>query len=146
VNIKRIFTVIATFVTFMTAITAGAGTAAAEADLPECQTVPWRSQVVQQWNTGSWGYLYRIVWCVERSTITWAVPEIVPVVPDDSECTWEGTSEQDLGPVGNSNSWAGFSMGLFSCPDGDQSVADYPWGIILIHPDGTSEISGQGTA
>jgi hypothetical protein len=142
--IKRIVMTISVFLTFLAVISTGAGTAAAEPDLPACQTTPWRSEVVQQWETGSWGYLYRVIWCVEDATIKWAVSDIVPVLPDDSNCTWGGMSKQDLGPVGGSDSWTGFSMGWFSCPDPTDN--DYPWGIVMIHPDGTSEIPGQGTA
>jgi hypothetical protein len=143
---KRIMTTIAAFLLFLGAISAGAGAAVAEPDLPECQTTPWRSEVVHQWKTGSWGYLYRVVWCVEETAITWAVSEIVPVLPDDSDCTWGGTTQDNLGPVGDSESWTGFSMGKFSCPNGGQGQLDYPWGIVLLHPDGTSEIPGQGTS
>lgn len=140
--IKRIVMTIAVLLTFLAVIPAGP--AAAEPDLPACQTTPWRSEVVQQWETGSWGYLYRVIWCVEDATIKWAVSDIVPVLPDDSSCTWGGMSKQDLGPVGDSDSWTGFSMGWFLCPNPTDN--DYPWGIVMIHPDGTSEIPGQGTA
>jgi hypothetical protein len=140
---KRIGATITIFLTFLAVISANAGTAAAEPDLPACRTTPSRSQVVHQFKTGSWGYLYRVIWCVEESRVTWAVPDIVPVLPDDSPCTWQGMSDLDLGPVGNGESWTGFSMGMFSCPGGEN---DYPWGIVMVHADGTSEIPGQGTA
>lgn len=137
--IKRIVMTIAVFVAV---VSANAGTATAEPELPACQTTPYRSEVVHQWRTGSWGYLYRVIWCVENANITWAVQDVVPVLPDDSGCTWEGMAGDDMDPVGNSESWTGFTMGWFSCPD---DPTDYPWGVILVHPDGTSEIAGQGT-
>lgn len=142
-TIKRVVTTAAVFLAFVVTISANAGTAAAEPDLPACQTNPWRSEVVQQFDEGSWGYLYRIIWCVEGTQVRWAVPEVVPVLPDASECTWTGTKANSLAPLPNDDEWLGFNMGWFTCPDtGD----DYPWGIVLVRPDGTSDILDQGTA
>jgi hypothetical protein len=102
--------------------------------------------VVHEFSEGSWGYLYRIIWCVEGTQVTWAVPDVVPVLPDDSDCTWVETKVESLAPVPGSDNWLGFNMGWFSCPDGDGTIDDYPWGIIHVHPDGTSDIQDQGTA
>lgn len=145
-TIKRMVTTIGVFLTFIVMTSVHAGAAAAEPELPPCQTNPWRSAVVQEFEEGSWGYLYRVIWCVEGSQIRWAVPEVVPILPDDSDCTWKGPLENSLGPVSNSDNWLGFNMGWFSCPAGGGMTNDFPWGIVHVHPDGTSDIQDQGTA
>jgi hypothetical protein len=140
----RVVTIIAVLLTFLAIISTGAGTAAAEPDLGPCKTTPLRSKVVHQWETGSWGYLYRLIWCVEETEITWVVPEIVPILPDDSDCTWQGMEEESLEQV--DDNWSGFAMGWFSCPNApDRAAADYPWGRITVRPDGTSDIAEEGT-
>jgi hypothetical protein len=83
---------------------------------------------------------------VENTHITWVVPEVVPVLPYHSDCTWMKTEAESLKPVANSDNWLGFNMGWVSCPSGDRTADDYPWGIILVAPDGTSYIHAQGTA
>jgi hypothetical protein len=145
-TIKRMVTMIGVFLTFIVMTSVNAGAAAAEPELPPCQTNPWRSAVVQEFSEDSWGYLYRVIWCVEGAQITWAVPEVVPILPDDSDCTWKGPLENSLGPASNSDNWLGFNMGWFSCPAGDGMTNDYPWGIVHVRPDGTSDIQDQGTA
>lgn len=145
-TIKRMVTTIGVFLAFIVVTSANAGTAAAEPELPPCQTNPWRSAVVQEYSEGSWGYLYRVIWCVEGNRITWAVPDVVPILPDDSDCTWKGPLENSLGPASNSDNWLGFNMGWFSCPTGGAMNNDFPWGIIHVRPDGTSDIQDQGTA
>jgi hypothetical protein len=144
-TIKRIVATIAVLLTFVAVTSASTG-AAAEPDLPDCQTNPWQSQVVHQWKTGSWGYLYRVIWCVEGARVKWAVPDVVPVLPDDSDCTWMESKVNSLKPEPNSDNWLGFTMGWFSCPSAVGTVDDYPWGIIHVSPDGTSDIQDQGTA
>ena len=143
---KRTATTIAVLLAAVAATAVNTGTATAEPDLPACQTVPWRSEVAQQFSAGRWGYLYRLIWCVEQGKITWAVPEVVPVLPDASDCTWQGPLEDSLKQEPNSDNWLGFDMGLFVCPAGGGTDGDYPWGIIHIRPDGTSSIQDQGTA
>jgi hypothetical protein len=145
-TVKRIVTAIAVFLAFIAMTSANVGAAAAEPDLPPCQTNPWRSEVVQEFSEGSWGYLYRLIWCVEDTQITWVVADVVPVLPDDSDCTWNGPLENSLGPVPNSDNWLGFTMGWFSCPTADGTNNDFPWGIIHVRPDGTSDIQDQGTS
>lgn len=141
----RVNSVVATIVVFLAMISAGAGTAAAEPELGPCQTAPWRSKVVHQWETGSWGYLYRLIWCVEETEITWVVPEVVPILPDDSDCVWVGTARNSLEQVPNSDDWSGLVMGWFSCPTvPDDTADDYPWGRIIIRTDGSSEIVAEG--
>lgn len=142
-TVKRMAITIAVFLAFLTMTSANAGAAAAEPDLPPCQTNPWRSVVVHEFSAGSWGYLYRLIWCVENTQIKWVVPEVVPVLPDDSDCTWMGTKAESLKPVTNSDSWLGFNMGWFSCPG---TPGDYPWGIIRVASNGTSVIQDQDTA
>lgn len=142
-TVKRMAIIITVFLAFSTMISTSAGTAAAEPDLPPCQTEPARSVVVHEFSEGSWGYLYRLIWCVENTQIKWVVPEVVPVLPDSSDCTWMGTKAESLKPVTNSDSWLGFNMGWFFCP---RTPDDYPWGIIHISPDGTSFIQDQDTA
>jgi hypothetical protein len=145
-TIKRMVTTVAVFLAFVAMTSASAGTAAAEPDLPQCQTNPWRSEVAHEFREGSWGYFYQLTWCVEDARITWVVPEVVPVLPDNSDCTWMETKAESLKPVPNSDSWLGFNMGWFSCPSGDGTVEDYPWAMILVAPDGASYIHAQGTA
>jgi hypothetical protein len=145
-TIKRMGITIAIFLAFIVVPSATAVTAAAEPDLPACQTNPWRSVVVHEFDEGSWGYLFRVIWCVEGTHVKWAVSDVVPVVPDDSDCTWVESKVNSLKPVPNSDNWLGFSMGWFSCPSPGGSVDDYPWGIIHVRPDGTSAIQDQGTA
>ena len=144
-NIKRIVTTI-----FVLALIVGMaitpGTAAAEPELPQCQTNPLRSAVVQESSEGSWGYLYRVIWCVENARITWAVPDVVPILPDDSDCVWKGQVDNSLEPMPNSTGWLGFNMGWFSCPAAGGMTNDFPWGIIHVRPDGTSAIQDQDTA
>lgn len=145
-TIKRMVTTIGVFLAFILVTSANAGAAAAEPELPSCQTIPWRSAVVQQFSEGSWGYLYRVIWCVEGTQITWAVPDVVPILPDDSDCTWKGPLANSLGPVAGSGNWLGFNMGWFSCSTADGTNNDFPWGIIHVRPDGTSDIQDQDTA
>jgi hypothetical protein len=52
-TIKRMVTTIAAFLAFIAMTSTNAGTAAAEPDLPLCQTNRWRSEVVQQFDEGS---------------------------------------------------------------------------------------------
>jgi len=143
-TVKRI--AVAVFLTLVTMASANAGTAAAEPDLPACQTEPWRSVVVHEFSAGEWGYLYRLIWCVENRQIKWVVSDVVPVLPDASDCTWMGTKAESLRPVTNSDTWLGFNMGWFSCPGGGGTTDDYPWGIIHVASDGTSGIQDQDTA
>lgn len=142
--INRTVTTIAIFFVFIVMALANARSASAEPDLPPCQTDPWRSEVVHEFREGSWGYLYRIIWCVEETQVKWAVSEVVQVLPDSSDCTWMGTKVDSLAPVPNSDNWLGITMGWFSCPNGDTTPDDYPWGIIHVRPDGTSDIQDQG--
>lgn len=142
-TIRRMIMTVAVFLAF---IAAPSATTAAEPDLPACQTNPWRSVVVHEFTEGSWGYLYRVIWCVEGAQVRWAVADVVPVLPDDSDCTWMDSKVNSLKPMPNSASWLGFNMGWFSCPGDDGSVDDYPWGIIQVRPDGSSAIQDQGTA
>jgi hypothetical protein len=145
-TVRSTITAIGVFLAFVLATSANAGTAAAEPNLPPCQTNPWRSEVVHEFDEGSWAYLYRVIWCVEQNRVTWAVSDIVPVLPDDSDCTWMGTKAESLAPDQNSGDWLGFTMGWFSCPGNGGTVDDYPWGIIDVRPDGTSHIQDHGTA
>jgi hypothetical protein len=142
-TIKRLVTTITALLAFIVVTSANAGTAAAEPELPPCQTTPWQSDVAHEFSTGSWGYLYRVIWCVEETQTIWAVSDVVPVLPDDSDCTWMETKAESLKPMANSDTWMGFHMGWFSCPDGTD---EYPWAIITVSPDGTSTIQDQGTA
>ena len=142
--IKRIVTIIAVLLAVVTSATVG--TAAAEPELPPCQANPQRSDVVLEFSEGEWAYLYRLIWCVEENRITWAVPDVVPVLPDSSDCSWMGMFEESLEPTPGGESWLGFAMGRFSCPNGAEAPDDYPWGIIHVRPAGTSAIQAQGTA
>jgi hypothetical protein len=144
-NMRRIATILAGFLSFVAVTSETTGTASAEPDLPPCQTTPWRSEVVHQFSTGKWGYLYRLVWCVEQTKIKWAVPDVVPVLPDASDCTWKSPLANSLERVPDSDNWLGFNMGWFSCPVDGGTDGDYPWGIIIIRPDGTSAIQDQRT-
>lgn len=145
-TIKRMVTMIGVFLAVVVGASANAGTAAAEPELPVCQTDPWRSEVVHEFSDGEWGYLYRIIWCVEQTQVTWAVADVVPVVPDGSDCTWMNTKAESLEPLDGTGNWLGFHMGWFSCANNDATTDDYPWGIIHLRPDGTSVIQAQGTA
>jgi hypothetical protein len=143
---NRITTTIGVFLAFVAVSLTNAGTSAAQPTLPSCQTDPLRSDVVQEFKEGSWGYLYRVIWCVQGTQITWAVPEVIPILPDDSDCTWKGPLANSLGPVPNSGNWLGYNMGWFACPAAGGTDFDFPWGIIHVRPDGTSDIQAQGTA
>lgn len=143
---RRVVTSVVVFLAFFAMSSAYAGTAAAEPELPPCQTSPSRSEVVHEYEEGSWGYLYRLIWCVEGARITWAVADVVPVLPDSSECTWNGPLENSLRPAPNGDDWIGFNMGSFSCPAPGGMDADFPWGILHIRPDGTSAVQDQDTA
>jgi hypothetical protein len=143
---RRIVATIAVFLSFVVVTSVNAVPAGAEPELPPCQTTPWSSEVVHEFSAGEWGYLYRLIWCVEGAKIKWAVPDVVPVLPDASDCTWKGPLENSLKPVPNSENWLGFAMGWFSCPPAGGTEGDYPWGIIHIRPDGTSSVQDHGTA
>lgn len=145
-NIKRIATTAVVFLACVVVSSTTAGGAAAEPELPPCQSNPFRSEVVHEYKDGSWGYLYRLIWCVEGAQITWAVADVVPVLPDTSNCTWQGPLEDSLRPAPNGDDWIGFNMGSFTCPTSGGMDADFPWGILHIRPDGTSAIQDQDTA
>ena len=145
-TIKRIVTIIGAFLALIVTTSVNAGGAAAEPELPSCQTNPLRSAVVQQFSEGEWGYLYRVIWCVEGTQITWAVADVVPILPDDSDCSWKGPLDNSLAPMPDGDGWLGFNMGWFTCPTADGTTNDFPWGIIHVRPDGTSVIQDQDTA
>ena len=106
-NLKRIAATIVVFLAVVVAISANSAVATADTDLPSCQTTPWRSDVVHEFREGKWGYLYRVIWCVEQAKIKWAVQDVVTVVPDASDCTWRGFMANSLNQEPNSDNWLG---------------------------------------
>jgi len=137
---RRIVATIAVCAGFL--VGASVDAAAEEPETRPCATTPWRSEVAHQSVAGSWEYFFQLIWCVEDERISWVVPVVTPIVPDDSDCGWKGTEQESQDPVESTGKWSGFDMSRFSCPYGD----DFPWGRITISPDGSSEIDGEGTA
>jgi hypothetical protein len=140
-TIRRMVTaLVGCVVVLFAGISLAAGTAANAGELTCSTSVP-----VQLDEPGLWSYTFQVSWCVQDGRIVRIVPNVEHQV-HSSACTWMGQSDESQTPApGGSGAWEVFDMSKFLCETGEggtQSVT--PWGIITIHPDGTSTVMRKG--
>jgi hypothetical protein len=138
---RRMVAVFAACAAFLGAVSATP--AAAAADLPACAATPELSTVVQHERPGRWLYTFQVAWCVENGAIRWIEPVLGYQVLD-ADCAFVGNMEESETRKGD-DLWHVFNMSAFWCVDPDGSeTTDYPWAVIGIRLDGSSDVVGKG--
>jgi hypothetical protein len=117
---------------------------AADAEELGCSSPSTSVQVYLE-DPGRWSYTYQVSWCVAEGRIVEIKPSVVPRV-FGSTCTWAGQANGSETPSpGNSGAWEVFDEGKFSCETATGGTQSFnPWGIIVIRPDGTSDVVRKG--
>jgi hypothetical protein len=143
---RRVTALAGSAVVLFAGISLATGTAATAGQL-ECSSPPMSTSVqVHLEEPGLWSYTYQVFWCVDEGEVVRIVPDVAHKEEDGSKCTWAGQVNWSETPSpSKSGAWEVLDESKFSCETATGGTQSFnPWGIIVIRPDGTSDVVSKG--